>query len=1057
MPLGIQTLRFQEILDVERLGRGEEASTITLATETEVELPLKRASAQSCDPHVAFISVELGSFEDTVGRVHSSVDVRKGTRSTAFAYRIRKKIPVDTVGVRRYPVDWNAEKRDHTGTSSEVATLGYVIVRVSLDNGIKIVAIESPLFLKNSSDVDLLCEVRDHDGLSLLWRSLIPKARMEVYGFVPMPADIVPALHTKSCRVSIVALARDSRFRHESEVAPCDKRFFTRIYAPRPYARNSLSKGVIDLSNIGVRQLLPHDPGLRPTSSTGNVNVNLCSVRIGSISLEQSSKSLGNSAEMEVPEQRMLVFRSTLAVLNHLAFPLRVQARVKQEQSASRLRLKQSTWFDLGILDCGEVANWSGASASDKIEIRVRFEKGDGSITRQSLAWSSITTVPPDDESPFLSNSLSRTGVTQLSDLKLHRASNAPLFISSALSRGTVSLKYASSASVKAYSAHVPEASRVVGLYVPLWIIDGTGLELQFKSGGFISSHDFDDATRSSVVPSHGLQPTLGLGELLDDSSMVNLPSRHSYEVFMIGNEGSNSLHVRRRMSRLSVAGSGASPWSDAIPLTLNDGRYHDTNVYPPSHTLGDVGDELSLAHGDHGAYALRSRLLLAPACFGGRYGTKLVHVVCRYGVVNDLGREIEIMGHGVESKPTSVLPTSRLTPIHFNDTKSIRFRPKEFGWAWSGRFYVRKNRRELTLSLSHKIKGIKILVTVEVISKLNSGTCILVFREAPYPPYRIENRTVFALQLRQVSSLFDMDAMPRNLHSMPGPILLPYHDAEFAWDEPESSRHAVALSIADLGEQFAEKSNLFIGTVRVDRIAPGTTFRLRSSKFTGQVISDGPTRVLRVTETGKSESLNQAEDVKVEERSPTGLTWMITAKLQQGIGISVVDWTPQELLYVRLEEIFIEKFHGGAERKLACSIGRIVVNNQLWVTPFPVTIRVGSRSQRRRHRRNAALTLSWKRREASGTGQGNMTMFQSIDMSMEPFTVFIDGNLTKLLLGMFRQARHIGSETSERAGKRPRNQVLNETLRLQDDSAFRADATGNQVAAAVDDLYLAG
>jgi hypothetical protein len=1048
MSVAAQTLRFQEILDEERLERGEQASTITLVTDTEVELPLKRSSAQSCDPHVAFISIELGSFEDTVGRVNSSLDVRKGARSTAFAYRVRKKIPVDTVGVRRYPVDLNAEKRDQTGTSSEVTTLGYVIVRVALNNGIKIVTIESPLFLKNASDVDFLCEVRDHDGLSLLWRSLIPKASIQGDEFVPMPADIVPTLHTKSCRVSIVALARDSRYRHESEVPTCDKRFFTRIYAPRPYARNSLTKGVIDLSNIGVRQLFPHDLGLRPSSSKRDVNVNLCSIRVGSISLEQSSKTLGNRSEMEVPEQRMLIIRSTLAVVNHLAFPLRVQARVKQEQSISKMRLKQSSWFEVGVLDCGEVANWSGASASDKIELRVRFERSDGSIPRKSLAWSTIATVPPDEESSFHPYSLSRTGFTRLSDLKLQGACNVPLSISCALSRGTVSLEYASSASVKQYAAHVPEASRVVGLYVPLWIIDGTGLELQFKSGGFISSHDPGNESETTPMTLHRLQPTLGLGELLDDRSMANLPSRHSYEVFMIGNEGSNRLHVRRRTSRLSIAGSEESPWSDAIPLTLSDGRFHDTNVYPPSQTLGDAGIELPLVHGDDDAYALRSRLLSAPAFFGGHYGTKLVHVVCRYAVINDLGREIEIMGYEIESRPTSVFPTSRLTPIHFNDTRPIRFRPKEFGWAWSGRFYVRKSRRELTLSLSHKIKGIKILVTVEVISELTSGTCILVFREAPYPPYRIENRTVFAMQLRQVSSLFE---------SSPGTILLPYHDAEFAWDEPESSRHIISLSIADLGEQHAEKSNLLIGTVRVDRIAPGTTFRLRSSKFTGQVVSDGPTRVLRITETDKSESINQAEELKVEERSSTGLTWMITAKLQQGIGVSVVDWTPQELLYVRLEEIFVEKFHGGAERKLVSSIGRIVVNNQLWVTPYPVTLRVGSKSQRRRHRRHAAITLSWNRREASGTGQGNMTMFQSLDLSMEPFTIFVDGNLTKLLIGMFWHARHIGSETSARAGALSRNQVLNEALRLQDDTMFRADSPVNPVAAVVDDLYHAG
>lgn len=1047
------------MLDAERQGRGETAPAVTLVNDSEVELPLKRSLAQSCDPHTAFLSVELGSFEDTIGRVNSSLDLRKGSRSSTFAYRIKKKVPVDTVGMRRYPIDWNLEKRELM-SSSDSGNLGWVIIRVALSRGIKVVTIESPLILRNTSDVDLLCEVRDHDGLSLMWRSLVPRERLEASGYVPVPADIVPIIHSKAYRFSVVALAKEPRVRHESEVPPCDKTLFSRLQAPRPYSRNSLTKGVIDQSHLGVRQLLANESGRRPFYMTGNVNLNLCSVRIGSIALDQASKSVSNASDIQVPEQRMLIFRATLAVSNHLPYPLRVQVRVKNEQGStgvlSREAQQRSSWFELGVLDCGEVTNWTGASAIDKVEIRVCFVEGKSTLLQAPVSWSSISLIPPVEESLFLPSSSNRLGFLSLPDLKLPGTGEGPLHVSAALTRGTVGSELASSTtSVKSFSTSVPEASRVVGLYVPFWIVDETGLDLQFKSGGFTSAREEIYRRRTSRrEPSHRSQTALGLGELLDDDHMSHLPSRHSYEVFMIGNEGSNRLYARRRTSRfLNVA----APWSDPIPLNLSDGHFYDTNVFPPALSIGEANEEDHQANDVSDTFALRSRLVQAPTSFGGRYGTRFVHVVCRYAIVNQLGREIEISGTDAESKPTTVAPGFHPTPIHFNDTKPIRFRPKEFGWAWSGRFRVRRSRREVTLFLAHRIKGTKILVTVEIVSKQKPGTCILIFRESPYSPYRLENRTVFALQYRQISSLFEVDAMPRNLHSAPGPILLPYHDAEFAWDEPESSRHSIALSIADLGEQFKDKSSLFIGSVRIDRIAPGTTFPLRSGKFTGQVISDGPTRVLRVTESQKSESPNHPDDINVEESSTAGLTWMITAKLFHGIGVSLVDWVPQELLYLKLEDVFIEKLHGGTERKLTTAIGRIIVNNQLWVTPYPVALRVGSQSQRRRHRRHSAVSLSWNRREASGTGRGNMTMFQFIEFSMEPISLFVDGNLTHHLIGMYRQAKAIGLATNARDGAKLRNQVLNETLGLQEDPCLRGDVAVHPQITAVEDLYYTG
>ena len=91
------TIRFQEVLDADR--DGELAQKVTMAQNESLPLSLERSVSQSCDPHRAFIKLELGSFEDTVGRIdHGKMHVSKGTRSSTFSYKAVARIGVDTVG-----------------------------------------------------------------------------------------------------------------------------------------------------------------------------------------------------------------------------------------------------------------------------------------------------------------------------------------------------------------------------------------------------------------------------------------------------------------------------------------------------------------------------------------------------------------------------------------------------------------------------------------------------------------------------------------------------------------------------------------------------------------------------------------------------------------------------------------------------------------------------------------------------------------------------------------------------------------------------------------------
>jgi len=677
--------------------------------------------------------LELGDFEETVGRVNQEdLDTSRGSRSTNFSYKVTAKVPVDTVGVHRYPLDLN---RPHdfqaVAAGSRSRSLGWIIVRVALSQGIKLVSIESPLALKNVSDVDVLCEVRDHGGLSLIWRCIVAKNRHDENGVsISVPADIVPSLQGRSRTFGASALPKDCKVDHEADVPSTDTEVATRITLPPPFSPSSIAKGMIDEKNVNLHVVLfpPRkfslfvDRDERPV-----IPLNLCALRIGS-----SDELVG-----AIPEQRVLVFRSSLAIQNRLALPVQVQVRIKAESSGFGSPFE---WVDLGVLNCAAHTLWAGTMPADTAEIRVRVTGHSGEPSRQFPFWSSPVTIPAEQ---FANDS---TIAPSLAKLKVFDSSDIPLLISIDVSKGTLPPeKILSQDDIKDLSTKLPIASRIISLFCPFWIVDGSGLDLQYQSRAFIAGQ-----TEAALDPPVNRKSedgsttfSLGLGELLDDRDFIYLPSRISFQVLMIGEEGSTRLFARRRLTREETSRDSLSSWSDPISLTMENLAYCDFSVPPPPKIL-TAGAKILGASDVEDPFALRARLVRAPEALGGLHGTRLIHIICRYAVVNELGQEIEIRDSSTRLAPISVPADGRPRPLHFDDSGPLRFRPKEYGWVWSGRFNVKRHRHELTIRVKHGLKGHTKIFSVEFHAKTESGTCVLVFRPATHAPYRIDNHCTF-------------------------------------------------------------------------------------------------------------------------------------------------------------------------------------------------------------------------------------------------------------------------------------------------------------------------
>jgi hypothetical protein len=934
------------------------------------------------------------------------------------------------------------------------------------------VSIESPLVVKNISDSDILCEVRDHDGLSSLWRTLIPKTTVRG-GFVPVPADLAPFIHEKEYIFSAIALSRESGFRHESELQSTDKGFGTRLSLRPPHSDAPFVRGLVDETVISV-------PVLKAPSKNGDsVFLSVCSLRVGAFSLEHSTRlQQGSKSEAEVPEQRMLMFRSPLVVRNHLALPVRVQARLKGPSKNSSERADppsteeyqdltdDSGWTDLGMLECGRDVSWTGALPSEKVEIRIKLTGQDGGTSRQFPDWSTPVTLHSDQiSSRQATKAPSASSFAKLPKLKLFDSSKKPLLVSMAMSRGAQPTESTSSFdNVQDLSQHMPSGSRVVSLYTPFWIVDGTGLDLQYRSGAFIAGQvdagvplDRDRETQWDSTGS-----TLGLGELLDDSDLLYLPSRLSFQVLMIGDETSTKLQIRRRLTRMHLSRDSVSSWSDPIPLASEDRSHHDTAVMPPSHLFNTGGEEKFGESDVVQPFALRSRILRAPETLGGSFGTKLVHIVCRYAVVNELGLEIEIVGDHGQGAPVAISADGRARPFHFDDSGPVRFRPKEFGWQWSGRFQVKSNNREVTFRLRHKLKGHTMLATVELQGKQVTGTCVLVFRPAAHAPYRIENHSMYPLQYRQIPLSFRLNKLSWHGEDPQDTVILPYHHADFAWDEPEFGRRSVTIQVADFGKLPNQMKNKVLGHFQLDWISPGTDLDLRSPHFLGQVIADGPTRVLRISEPPVPGAVmhrdGEQEEFQKRKKSQSGITTMLSMKLLHGLGISIVDWKPQELMYIRVDNILLEQRSDGRKESGSASIGSIIVDNQLWVTPYPVMLQMGSRSMRRRNKRNGAVSLLWRRSLNTCSGFSDLTLLEKVELSTEPSVISVDGNIGKLVIEMARHVKDLGNSGSADLGLPSRNKELKRVLDIADvgNEADHSELEETQQSLFTNDLYAA-
>ncbi|KAF1328993.1 Vacuolar protein sorting-associated protein, partial [Globisporangium splendens] len=339
-----------------------------------------------------------------------------------------------------------------------------------------------------------------------------------------------------------------------------------------------------------------------------------------------------------------------------------------------------------------------------------------------------------------------------------------------------------------------------------------------------------------------------------------------------------------------------------------------------------------------------------------------------------DIGSSVHLPNNGMMSSMNSVvhLEAGAYADFHwtlrFGKTRAIRCRLAEYGWSWSGAVPLGES-GEYAVRMRHESTRESKLLRLTL--KLD-GSCVCVyFREesASAPPYRVENYSLETLRIHQ-------HRVRRS------EILLPHHSLDYAWDEPTQER----MLVVDMLPSAAGDNSrpLRIGTFLLDKIqrypdALGGTLGI-------EVSTDGPTRVLRFTDArlrgDRSNDLLAASSDNATTKETGGhefLRRFVTAPslhlvLQlQGVGVSVVDGIPKELMYMSVSGIFLEVIMSEEDREKTSAfitgsdgavsrlerettariiatrfeISDVQIDNQLQTTPFPVLLRFSNSASR--------------------------------------------------------------------------------------------------------------
>ncbi|KAF5752107.1 hypothetical protein HS088_TW01G00014 [Tripterygium wilfordii] len=261
-------------------------------------------------------------------------------------------------------------------------------------------------------------------------------------------------------------------------------------------------------------------------------------------------------------------------------------------------------------------------------------------------------------------------------------------------------------------------------------------------------------------------------------------------------------------------------------------------------------------------------------------------------------------------------------------------------GYNWSTPFSV-SNEGVMRISLKDNKGSNELKLRVEVRSGTKSSRYEVIFRpNSLSSPYRIENRSMFLpIRFRQVDGGSDVWC-----------FLLPNSAGSFLWDDL-SRQHVLELLVDGADPLKSEKYNIDeICDHQPVHMAGGPAKALRVTIF-----KEEKTNVVKISdwmpENDPAQSLtkriqsapSQLTRIASEQQSlsATDSEFHVIVELAE-LGLSVIDHTPEEILYLSVQNILLAYSSGlgSGFSRFKLRMHGLQVDNQLPLTPMPVLFR---------------------------------------------------------------------------------------------------------------------
>jgi len=296
---------------------------------------------------------------------------------------------------------------------------------------------------------------------------------------------------------------------------------------------------------------------------------------------------------------------------------------------------------------------------------------------------------------------------------------------------------------------------------------------------------------------------------------------------------------------------------------------------------------------------------------------TQLITIAPRFVLVNKLDQPL--MYRQKDTNEACMLPPETHIPFHWSDaskTKLLQITLQQTK-NWSGGFSI-SSIDNFAVKIrnpdnTYYLARVQVKLDDSIVNHQITTLVIFTKENKQLPPYRIDNFTPSKLVINQKG--FKSFEYVNSEGSMP-----------YSWDE-QAAPHILEVRLES--QNSANQSQRETYTIKLDKIKkyepqPGSHIRV-------ETYFDGPVKVLKLFRRHDSRPSSDIKDIEIVSQE--------MLLVLEGIGISIIDQMPQEVMYISFDKINIEYSNSNLDQKLEATIKSVQIDNQLPVSPFPVVL----------------------------------------------------------------------------------------------------------------------